>query len=165
MGLPKTREERRNLVLPARLRDDAGWRDVTICNVSSRGLMAKCAAPPPKGAFVEVRHRSTCIVGQVRWAQGMRFGLRTQDRIDVIGLIAGKAAAAPGGNDRRAVERPPQRTPEMAAERSRVVARAINWSIAAVTIAAAVGLVASMASTALRKPLERVEHALGASHH
>jgi len=42
-------------MLKAQMRDDTRWRAVTICNVSSRGLMTKCSAPLAKGAYIELR--------------------------------------------------------------------------------------------------------------
>ena len=65
MGSVKPREERRNIFLRARLRSEHGWADVTIGNVSSRGVMLHCTAPLQRNSFIEVRHRSVCIVGRV----------------------------------------------------------------------------------------------------
>src|SRR3546814_10848303 len=65
------------------MRADDGWSDVTIYNVSSRGLMARLGSPPVKGSYVEIWHRNVCVVGQVRWAQGGRFGILSQDKIDI----------------------------------------------------------------------------------
>ena len=70
-----------------------GWHDIVICNVSSRGLMARTRAAPPRGSFIEIRHGSICIVGQVRWSAGARFGIRAQERIDIMGLLVGRKSA------------------------------------------------------------------------
>jgi hypothetical protein len=87
MASLKPRELRRTVILKAQMRVADGWRAVTICNVSSRGLMAKCSAPPAKGAYIELRHRGVHIVGRVAWSQGLRFGVRAQDNIDIASLL------------------------------------------------------------------------------
>jgi hypothetical protein len=61
----RAREERRTIFLKARLRTDAGWSAVSIGNISLRGLMFRAQTPPPRGSFIEIRHRSTTIVGRV----------------------------------------------------------------------------------------------------
>lgn len=152
------------MYLQARMRCAGGWQDVTICNVSSRGLMAKSRAVPERGAFVEVRHGSVCIVGQVRWAYGARFGIRSQDKIDILGLMSGRQApAGTKGQERRAAVRPraPAPSPELAAEASRRFARAFNWGVIAVAVCVAGVMMTEVAGKALREPLARVSLALG----
>jgi len=80
------REQRRLVHLTAQLRVNDDWCAAIICNVSSRGLMAKCANPPAKGATVEVRHHGMVILGEVIWSLGERFGLRSPTQIDLVAL-------------------------------------------------------------------------------
>lgn len=152
------------VVLRARMRGSAGWSDVTICNVSSRGLMARCAAPPPKGDFIEIRHRSVCIIGQVRWSQNSRFGIRTQDRVEISALLA-QASVPVTANERRTAPRkaePAARRPDSteAAEASRRFARMFDWSAMGAILVAGGIVLADMAGTALREPLADARHAL-----
>src|SRR3569623_2056164 len=102
----KPREERRNSLLHARLRSDAGWSDVTIGNVSSRGMMLHSASGLQRNAFVEVRHRGVCVVGRVVWSPGVKYGVRTQDVVDVPALLSPMPTKRPRpGEDRRRAPR------------------------------------------------------------
>ncbi|MBW8755720.1 MAG: hypothetical protein JF595_16550 [Sphingomonadales bacterium] len=65
--------------------------DVMIGNVSTRGLMAKCDRPPAKGARVEIRQGELSIAGQVIWSKNRRFGLRSEEAIDVAALFPPRA--------------------------------------------------------------------------
>jgi hypothetical protein len=165
MGLLRPREERRDTFLRARIRADDGWSDVTIGNVSSRGLMLQCPAPPAHGSFVEIRHHHLCIVGRIVWTHGSQCGLRTQDVIDVRDILSPvpRKQARPG-EERRAAPRP-RHTPrrpaaaEVAASSQRF-ARAFDWRIMALAVAAAGALVAHTAWAVLDGPMARAEAAL-----
>jgi hypothetical protein len=165
MGSQKQRETRQVVFLNARLRTDEGWSDVTICNLSARGLMAKCAKPPPKGAFVEVRRGGSCIVGQVRWSHGLRFGLRSQDRIDTAALHEDPKRTG-RRYERRETERPPQRKPTrppaLVEERSRNLARYLDWAALAAAGIVAAGFLFQTASSTLSAPLQQTRSALTA---
>lgn len=87
MLLHKPREPRRLIVVKARLQDGTRESDVMIGNVSSRGLMAKCDRPPAKGARVEIRHGPLSITGEVMWSKNRRFGLQSDEAIDIIALF------------------------------------------------------------------------------
>jgi hypothetical protein len=162
MGSLKPREERRKTVLRARLRTDRGWSDVTIGNVSSRGLMLQCTAPLPRNSFIEVRHRHLCIVGRIVWTHGAKCGVRTQDAIDMAGLLshAPQKRRAPG-EERRATRRDrqlrarPQDPAEIAAG-SRRFARAFDWTIMVLAAGAAGAFMAQSAYAALAEPMTRV---------
>jgi hypothetical protein len=162
MGSLKPREERRKTVLRARLRTDRGWSDVTIGNVSSRGLMLQCMTPLPRNSFIEVRHRHLCIVGRIVWTHGVKCGVRTQDAVDIAGLLsqAPQKRRAPG-EDRRATARDRQiraRSPEPGeiAEQSRGIARVFDWTIMVLAAGAAGAFMAQSAYAALAAPMARV---------
>ncbi len=76
------------MLLPARMRVGAGWVDVKICNISSRGLMIRTAYPAPRGTYVEIRRDAHTIVGRAVWQKGDDFGMFTQDRLDVEAIVA-----------------------------------------------------------------------------
>ena len=165
--LQKQREPRRLVHRPARMRIDGEWCDITICNVSSRGFMAKCASPPPRGTYIEVRHRSLCIVARVMWSRDSRFGVRAQDRIDIANLLSeGPARSFLPGEDRRSARRdrpslpPRQPDPQAAAEASRRFARVFEWVTLTLAMAVAAGLVFQMVTTSLSKPMQDVRGAL-----
>ena len=164
----KTREPRRLVHRPARMRIDGAWCDITICNVSSRGFMAKCASPPPRGSYIEVRHRSLCIVARVMWSRDLRFGVRAQDRIDIASLLSeepGKSFSHAG--ERRSVRRdrplklpPRQPDTQAAAEASRRFARVFEWVTLSLAVAVAAGLVFQTVMTSLSKPMREVRDAM-----
>ena len=163
----KPREDRRPVSVPARLRSETGWSDVTIGNVSSRGMMLRCVAPPPQRAYIEVRHQGVCVVGQIVWINGTRCGVRTQDLVDVAGLLSqGGRRALPPANDRRAPSRPidppRQRTPAERAEASRRFARLFDFAVVAAAVGGAAVLAASLVYDAFTGPLGRVTEALAA---
>lgn len=62
--------------------------ELPISNVSATGFMAKSREVPEVGSFVEVRHRSVLIKGEVVWATDSRFGVRSFAQIDVNRLLA-----------------------------------------------------------------------------
>lgn len=167
MGSQKQRETRQVVYLNARLRGDGGWTSVTICNVSSRGLMARCNDPPAKGEFVEIRRGPSCIVGHVRWSQGIRFGLRSQDKICVAALLEERPGKV-SGIERRAAERAAdqvrtQASPAQRNERSRQLARLLEWCAISATALAGAGLLMVEVKEILSHPLEQTRHALDRS--
>ncbi len=166
MGLLKPREERKPVFVRARLRTDRGWSDVTIGNVSSRGLMLQCTSPLRRNDFIEVRYQHVCVIGRIVWVGGTRCGVRTQDKVDVAGLLSrGSAKRRKPGEDRRAVvrkvERPHRaRAPADTAESSRRMARLFDWAVVAIGGGAAAAFVAGIVYSALSAPLARIGVAL-----
>lgn len=93
----KPRKPRRLLVAKARMDDGSRQCDVVIGNVSRGGLMAKCLTPPAVGVRVEIRHGDLCIAGQVIWSKNRRFGLQSEEPIDLAALFPPNA---PGSSRR-----------------------------------------------------------------
>lgn len=87
----RTREPRRKVMIPARMRAGGPTIDVLIRDVSSRGLMLTCAPLPPRGAYVDIERQRLAIVGRVVWVADGRCGIRTREPIDQIGLIGSMA--------------------------------------------------------------------------
>jgi len=161
----KPREPRRKVLTKARIRIGASWADVCILNISSRGLMVRADAPPPRGTYLELRRGARVIIGRVMWAQQDRFGLSTQDELDVESIIAvpdgdGVEDASPSAIaeafDRRATVRP-----ATAFERSRQWSRAFDF--ACMTIFAVAGCVVAFGAVTqlLAEPMAAVELGLG----
>jgi hypothetical protein len=167
MGSHKQRETRQVIYLNARLRSDGGWTNITICNVSSRGLMGRCNNPPAKGAFVEIRRGASCVVGHVRWSQGIRFGLRSQDRICVAALLDERPEKV-SGIERRAAERAADQarakaSPAQRNERSRQLASLLEWCAISATAMAGAGLLMIEVKDVLSRPHEQTRQALDVS--
>jgi hypothetical protein len=164
----KPREDRRTVAVPARLRSEAGWSDVTIGNVSSRGMMLRCVAPPPQRAYIEVRHQGVCVVGQVVWISGARCGVRTQDLVDVAGLLSqGARPARQPANDRRAASRPIEASrrpsPVERAEASRRFARLFDFAVVVAAATGAAAVAATAMFDAFSAPLSRTTEALASA--
>jgi hypothetical protein len=164
MGPVKPREVRRTTFLRARIRTAHGWSDVTIGNVSSRGLMLQAGASLQRNCFIEIRHGNACIVGRIVWARGVKCGVRTQDAVDIAALLSrARAARATPGEERRAARRQPdaRRRPAAAdiAESSRRFARVFDWSIMVMAAVAAGAFMAQTAWAVLDAPLARAETA------
>lgn len=161
----KQREERKAVFVRARLRTDEGWSDVTIGNISSRGLMLQAPVPLRRNAFIEVRYRHVCIVGRIVWVGGARCGVRTQDKVDVAGLLSRAPAKSGPGEERRASARraeAPRRARPAAetADASRRAARLLDWAVVAIGGGAIAVLVGQLAYSALGTPFARVGAAL-----
>jgi hypothetical protein len=96
------------------MRSGTNWTDICIKNMSSRGLMAETEAPPRRGSYVEIRRGQQVIIGRIIWAEGNRFGLRAQDRVDIDAIVneprlarkpASATQAGPGAERRRDPDR------------------------------------------------------------
>jgi len=156
----KNREERRRVLVPARIRTGASWNDACILNISSRGLMvhASSSAPISRGTYVELRRGPYVIVARVIWGEDGRLGLCAQDAVPVEQILTAKQApalqlsAARPTTERRG--RP--RSHERSRERSRAIEFASTAIIGAFLSVAAFALVAE----AFAKPLAAVQSVL-----
>ena len=161
----KLRAPRQKVLIRARMRISAGWNDACILNISERGVMVRAASPPPRqGSYVELRRGARIIIGRVMWAKQDRFGLTTQDELDVDSIIAvpdgdgddASSSAIAEVLDRRAVARP-----------ATVLARSRHWSRAfeftCITIFAVAGCVVAFGAVTqlFAGPMAAVEQGLG----
>ena len=159
----KPREPRKKVMIKARMRVGAAWRDACILDLSSRGLMIQASDPLPGGSYLELRRGRHVIVARVVWSRDRRAGLRTQDALPTEAIIAepDHSAGPPivAGAERRAA--PAARVPRATDhEQSRWQSRA--WEFASVVfVGAAFATVAyGTVASALERPLEAVEGAL-----
>jgi hypothetical protein len=163
----KPRETRRIALINGRLRCGASWRDVSILNVSTRGLLLHTAAPPERGTYVEVHRGGHAIVARVIWSKDQRFGVHTQNRLNIDNLVAAtNSSATEGAGSPQAtplVERRSRRrkmSPTDALERSKRVSRAIEF-VGVATFITSLGMVGlAAAGRALGGPLAEVLAAL-----
>ena len=142
----KPRQRRTNVFLRARLRHGPSWSDALIVNASSRGLGLQALSPPRRGEFIEVRKGRACIIAQVMWSDGGRFGVRTQDDVNLDYLtgnpLPGHCARAEDMASTTVQLRwKPVRRHSEVAERNRLVAHAGQFvAVGVAAAAAAVGL-------------------------
>lgn len=83
----KNREWRRSVLVKARIKSSDGWRDASILNVSSRGLMIYSACCSNPGSEVELRGGDQVIRARVVWRKGQRAGLRSDSVLPVIDIL------------------------------------------------------------------------------
>jgi hypothetical protein len=157
----KSRELRRRVLLPARMRTCAGWSDACILNISSRGLLIQSAHAFSQGSVIELRHRDHVIVGRVVWRDGAKAGLQADERLPVEQILSladspvlSLTAGSPGPVERRKIPR--------THEQSRVQSRMLEF-VGVAIIAAMLSIGAFvMVGEALAHPLAKVRLALGA---
>ena len=82
------REWRRCVRVRARINSPAGWRDASILNVSSRGLMIAAPSCSDPGTMVELRGGDQVIAARVIWRKGQRAGLRSDGVLPVMDIIS-----------------------------------------------------------------------------
>ena len=159
----KPREPRRKVLIDARLRQDCGWSDARIFNISRRGLMARASKAPPRGSYVEIS-RGTCrIVARVVWVKNGEFGARAQDAIAIEAMARGEGAVPPTpanyNNDRRRKPRKPDAG--LGHERSRRLSRRLEFIAVAALGCAAAFLAFEAVGKSLSRPFSLVEAKLG----
>lgn len=165
MSAQRAREPRKPVQIGARLKSGRGWSDVVIRNVSARGVMGQCPAPPERGDYVEVRCGAYLIVARVAWSSGACFGARAQDPIALPELIACAEGRIVPVRDRRQQPRPvkparPARSVADQAFASQRAGRACEFLSLVVAGVGAASLLGGLANDALAKPAERVSQAL-----
>jgi hypothetical protein len=136
------------VLIPARLKQDAGWFDICIRDISPKGLLVQGASPPRRGSYVEIRRGVHVIVAKVAWAKDQQFGLTTQDIVPVDALIHRPDAAGFGRSQAASNDAQPERraaprvSSEQAAARSRHISAMIQYGFAIMfALACAVALV------------------------
>jgi len=164
----KPREPRRKVFIAARMRCDGHWTDVRVLDAASRGFLIQAHQPPQKGAYIELGRGPRTFVARVVWSHHQRFGVRTQDTIDVAAFVdpsTGKQSEPARRADTAAIERrSADRRREAVGERlvhSRGRARTLEYcSIVAVVAVAAMALM-GLVEQLLTNPLASVSSALG----
>jgi len=156
----RNREPRKEVRIGVRLKDDAGWSDAQILNVSSRGVMAMCAEPPPRGSYVEIRRGSCVMIGRVAWTGSDRIGVHVRERIAVEDLLqpatpGRKALRAANDIQMRLYEPRKPSLDERAASSGRF-ARAFDFAAIGIVAVGLAAFASSMVSQAFVEPLARV---------
>ena len=158
----KPREQRRKVLIRARMRVTATWGDVCILNISSRGLQLQSARPPERGTYVEIRRGCHVIVGRVAWSKQHRFGIRSQDVLFIDAIVAepdsGDIARVPTPSVAAERRSAPRR--KTSTDRSRIMARAMEFGFVGVAVLAGATMLYGLAQDALAAPLASVSAAL-----
>ena len=130
------------MLIRARMRYGASWKDICILNLSSRGMMVRSCSAPLPGSYVEVRRGNHVIVARVVWSGDQKFGVLTQDPLPVEALASGAAATKPAADipaDRRSTPRRANRLDDRHAA-SRLTGRLLEYGfLLIVGVSAAVG--------------------------
>lgn len=156
----RKREQRVATRTPARLKHGLSWSDVTVRNVSRRGVMLELHNPPARGTYVELRRGKLIVVGQVQWVADDRCGLRAQDAIDITNFLTQRRASEAwqaGHPDRRV--RPRRRLVDIAAA-SQMLARTGQWVGVSVITLTGVCAIVWAAHAALAVPMAQIAQAL-----
>lgn len=166
----KLREARPAIHLSAKLRTEDGWGQVTIANMSSRGLLLKSPFPPGRNTFIEIRHRGETIVGRVVWSNGTRCGVRTQDPINIDALLGKAPIGVQKAGERRStaahqLQVKARQLPSVTPEASQRSARAFTWIVMAAVGAAGAVMAAELVATSLVNPFARANTALTTRSH
>jgi hypothetical protein len=155
----KSRELRRRVVLPARMRHGASWSDACILNMSSRGLLIHTSRPAPAGTQIEIRRGEHVIVARVVWRDGAKAGLRSEDRVPVEEIVtlgqstAFQLTAGAPQPDRRKCPRPE--------DSHRHRGKALEFASVVVVGASLAGGALLLVEEAFARPLAMVQMALG----
>lgn len=105
----KRREDRIKVLLRVRMRAGGLPTDACIRDISNRGLLIQAATPPSRGTTIELNGPFPPIVARVVWSSEGRFGVRTQDMINVSALLSGKLDRRQSGERRTAPRATPGR--------------------------------------------------------
>lgn len=156
------------------MRTGAGWGDVVIHNMSSRGLLAAADQPCRPGTVIEIRRVHHIVIGRVVWSSDKYFGVRTQDRIDVDAILDAKPPAhrpgsAPGEQHADAERRAFARKISQASladrtERNRVLASAFQFFVIGAAAVVASLLIAQQVRDLLSRPLGTIGAYLDVDH-
>lgn len=126
-------------------------------------MLLQAATPPSPGTYIEILRAAHVVVARVVWAGDRRFGIQSQDRMNVPALIAAMAPGAPRlpGQERRTRDRTPARVATAAdiaraAERSRRFARAFQFGLFLVGGVLSAGLLGSLAYEVLASPFKTI---------
>jgi hypothetical protein len=160
------REHRRKVVIRAKMRAGGPQVDVCVRDISSMGLMLQTNEPPPRGTYVEVVGAGQTIIGRVIWAKDRRFGVRTNDPINVSAAILGiqsppiqspplHRSRAPGARSQCSTI---ARTYD---ESNRMLAKVMEFAVVGAFIAILVIMMASTVYETLHRPVEHIELHLG----
>lgn len=155
------RETRHKVVFNARMRLGRTWSDVVIRDLSSRGMLLTAETPPPPGTYLEICGPATTLVARTIWAGDRRFGVRTQDRIEMESLLTGGRIRAPNPLSIEIRRAPTHDAPVHIHEQSRHRASALEFIAAIVVILVSAVTVTILLRNVFAVPMQLISAALG----
>lgn len=158
----KKRELRRNVSVAAEMRLEGERLGVRVMNISARGMLVRCGATPVRGDYVDITRGSQRVIGRVVWSKDGKFGLRTQDRIDVDAFIdpeSGKSSKASAHEIDASHDRA-LATAEQCLARSQHFSAVLQFGFLAIGVVAAAALLAHSVHDLLGASLGQVAEAL-----
>ena len=164
----KPREPRSKCLVNARMRLDDAWSDVCIRDISSRGMLLEAVSAPRRGKYVELRKGRHVVVARVVWSTDCRFGIQSQDCLNVRGILGEPDFSGNRINQKTEAQLVfEQRTRELKkgevrwkAEQSRTIARATEFAGVGVVIISFGYFLAITVYDALFVPIKAVSAAL-----
>lgn len=161
----RQREPRKPVRIGVRLKDDAGWCDAQLVNVSSRGVMALISEPPRRGSYVEIRRGSYVMIGRVAWSGADRIGVSVREKILLDDLLQpvtpGRKAKRPDADCQVRVCEPRKPTVDERAAASARFARAFDFGAIALAAIALAVVASGLVASAFADPVSEVERVLG----
>lgn len=154
----RSRESRRSVRLKARMRLGRDWSDVTIANVSSRGMLLKCDTPPPAGTYIEICGPATALAARAVWVEGNYIGVRIQDRIDIDSMVGGGRWRPQNPPSPQPAARP---TAAARHDASRQLGASLQYGMAVVGAVAMATAIALVLHGLLQQPLRAIAASLG----
>jgi len=162
----RPREPRHAVLMQGRMRHDGARADVCVRNISSRGMLLQAAAPPARGSYVEIFLSGHTIVGRVVWTKDRRFGIQTQQRMNIDAIVRAAAlngcrpapeTAAPAIARRpSAPTKPTVADVERRAERSRWFAAAFEFACIVGCSAAAATITMGVVVETFASPMQTI---------
>ena len=159
----KAREHRKCVMTPARMRTDSGWSDVSIRDISSRGMGLRSSRPPRRGDYIELCRHHHRLVGRVMWSDGECFGILLSEPIVVEELLSSRPGPRREGGERRiqarhapALRGNPQLAIISVAQNSRHASRMMNFVAVAAMACIGAAFAASVAESVLSEAMNAV---------
>ncbi|WP_443027598.1 hypothetical protein [Sphingomonas sp. LR55] len=145
-----------------RLNISGKWSDGCIHDVSNKGLLISCTNPPAIGTYVDIRRGTLVIIGRVVWKGGSRFGVQTQDPVNIAALVNEPVLKSRPSASRRSLTREkPVQSVTQRAERNRQRSSTIQF-VCVVMAALGIAYFAAISCyQALAVPLGTIANALG----
>jgi hypothetical protein len=150
--MSRQREPRHDVQLRARMQADGPFIDVSIRNISSRGMLLESPNPPRVGEYVELFGTVTAV-GRVVWKDENSFGISTRDRVNVP-LILGRPEGRPERAQPQLKSSIRKKDYAEAAEGSRRLGRAMDFAVIALATASFGAFFALLAYGVLSQPLD-----------
>jgi hypothetical protein len=147
--------------MKARLRWGAYWGDACILNISSQGMMIQTGRVAPEGSIVELHRGDHVILARVVWRDGLKAGLRTDDRLPVDQILSAgdRGPVQLVTSDGAIVERRTKARSE--AGDAREFGKKLEFVGACVLVLVFAFLVGLAVFDILATPMAQIDHALG----